>query len=126
MSTLKGEKPRVAPNGGLVNAPGFCMGDYPPLLIFAGGLGWFLLTYVLGLGKKGPLRTLIWTDFYWFIAVDCLATLWGMMGPVVSKAVREGNGFRVACFWVLLPYFLSGCRLYWLKRHAVSGRDSLS
>ena len=91
------------------------MDDALTLLLWCGGVGWFLFTYVAALGgSMSAPRVLVWNVFYWFIALDCVAVLFGIIGPLVRHV---GIGWRFVAFFVVLPYLLSFLRLWWLRRH---------
>ena len=83
-------------------------------LLWCGSIGWFLLTYSLGLGgSKSAARVLVWTVFYWFIALDCVAMVLGIAAPF---AHRFGVGWSFVSFFVVPPYLLCALRLRWLRR----------
>ena len=90
------------------------MDDALTPLLWCGGIGWFLFTYTAALGgAMSAARVLVWTVFYWFIALDCVAVLFGILSPVVRHA---GVGWRFVAFFVVLPYLLSLLRVWWLRR----------
>jgi len=88
--------------------------DLPELLLLVGSVGWFLFTYLAALGEKGALRTLLWTLFYWLLSVDPIAIVGGMIWPLARQHIAGLHGLL---FFVLLPYVLSGLRIYWLRNH---------
>ena len=91
------------------------MNDLPQILLITAGLGWFSLTYALSLGKKGFVRTFVWTVFYWLILLDCLA----IMGNMVWLAMRlHITSPLLLCSFVILPWALCGCRFYWVLRRS--------
>ena len=85
------------------------------ILPLAGAVGWFLFTFTLSLGKQSALRALLWTLCYWFVATDAIAIVAGTLSPIIRQQM---TGLRFICFFVLLPYFLCGLRVYWLVRKA--------
>jgi hypothetical protein len=84
-------------------------------LLWCGGVGWFLLTFLLTCGNdKGWLRNLLVTAFYWLIAVDPIAIFAGIIVPVSH---RTGIGWRFVCFFVVLPYVFGVLRVRLLRAH---------
>ncbi len=90
------------------------MDDALTPLLWCGGIGWFLFTYVLALGgSMSATRVLVRTVFYWFIAFDIVAVLFGVISPLVRHV---GIDWRFVAFFVVLPYLLSFLRVWWLRR----------
>ena len=95
------------------------MNDALTPLLWCGGVGWFMLTYVLGLGgSKSAGRVLVWTVFYWLIVVDPIAIVFGIAGPIVH---RTGIGWRFVVLFVALPFLLCVLRLRWLRARRPGG-----
>ena len=94
------------------------MNDTLTLLLWCGGVGWFLLSFLLTLGRsRSAASALVWTACYWLVGMDLIAMSISGINAVIEK---RGFGWRFVAVFVVLPYGLGFLRASWFWRRRLT------
>jgi hypothetical protein len=94
------------------------MRDFTHWLLLIGTVGWLLLAILLQVGRKSVFWAFVRTLFASIILMDVWSVSWGIIAQVLRKGTiaNSGSGRLLVFSFIILPYLLSGVRLYWLSR----------